>query len=147
MARKDKDKDSYQVGFGKPPKKTRFVKGQSGNPKGRPKGAKNLGTILNEAGRQLVQVNEKGRTRQITKLHAIVIQLINEAAKGNLKAIREYFHWVRAFSEFEETAALPPPVANERDKKVLESIMRRLNRQKDVTGSLPDQKPEEKDSL
>src|SRR5690348_671708 len=94
---KDKDKRTYQVGFGKPPKKTRFVKGQSGNPKGRPKGAKSLATILNDAGRQLVQVNEKGRTRQITKLQAIVIQLINEAAKGNLKAIREYFLWVRAF--------------------------------------------------
>ncbi len=144
---KDKDKGAYQVGFGKPPKKTRFSKGQSGNPKGRPKGAKSLATTLNEAGRQLVQVTEKGRTRKITKLQAIVIQLINEAAKGNLKAIREYFHWVRAFAEFDETGALPLPVANERDSKVLKSVLKRLNRQKEGPVSLPDPKSGEKELL
>jgi hypothetical protein len=146
MAR-DKDKGTYQVGFGKPPKKTRFSKGQSGNLKGRPKGAKSLGTILKDAGRQLIQVTEKGRTRQITKLQAIVIQLINEAAKGNLKAIREYFHWVRAFAEFEETGTLPPPIANERDSKVMKSILKRLERQKESVVSLPDPESGEKESL
>ena len=38
---------SYEVGYGKPPKETRFRKGQSGNPKGRPKGAKNKAPALN----------------------------------------------------------------------------------------------------
>ena len=37
---KEKDAD-YQVGYGKPPIETRFKSGQSGNPRGRPKGAKN----------------------------------------------------------------------------------------------------------
>ena len=32
-----KKKDDYEVGYGRPPKKTQFKKGQSGNPKGRPK--------------------------------------------------------------------------------------------------------------
>ena len=36
----------YQVGYGKPPKNTQFVKGQSGNPGGRPKGAKNRSVIM-----------------------------------------------------------------------------------------------------
>jgi Family of unknown function (DUF5681) len=40
------DSENYRVGKGRPPRRTRWKKGQSGNPKGRPKGAKNLTTIF-----------------------------------------------------------------------------------------------------
>jgi hypothetical protein len=119
---------TYAVGYGKPPQETRFVKGQSGNRKGRPKGAKNLGTLLNEAGRQKVKMNEKGRVREVSKIEVMITQLINLAASGNLKAIREYLYWVRQFAEPEQAGVLPLPVPNERDSKVLKSILKRLQR-------------------
>ena len=58
------DERDYEVGYGKPPRHTRFVKGQSGNPRGRPPGAKNLKTLLNKALNELVVVTEQWRASQ-----------------------------------------------------------------------------------
>ena len=54
-------KPCYGVGYGKPPLHTRFRKGQSGNPKGRGKGTRNLATIFMEAMSQSVTINENGK--------------------------------------------------------------------------------------
>src|ERR1700730_10755419 len=67
----DRD-DSYEVGYSKPPRHARFTKGQSGNPKGRPKGSQNLATILARVGRERVKVTGKSGNRSITKLEASV---------------------------------------------------------------------------
>ena len=78
----------YAVGYGKPPVHTRFKKGQSGNPRGRPRGAKNNATLLKEALDQTVAINENGRRRHITKRGAMFTQLANKAAQGDHRAIQ-----------------------------------------------------------
>jgi hypothetical protein len=78
----------YRVGYGKPPIETRFKRGQSGNPKGRPPGAKNLATLLDEALNELVVVSENGGRKRISKRKAAFKQLVNEAAKGNWRALK-----------------------------------------------------------
>jgi hypothetical protein len=89
-----------EVGFGKPPKETRFKKGQSGNPKGRPKGAKNLATIVAEVCREKVRVKgENGASYYITKIEAIMKQLTNQAARGDMKATRMFFAMLDMFPE------------------------------------------------
>src|SRR6202030_3462192 len=50
----------YEVGYGKPPRHTRFKKGRSGNPRGRPNGSKNLSTLLSETLSEPVIVAENG---------------------------------------------------------------------------------------
>ena len=50
----------HQVGYGRPPLHTRFKPGQSGNPKGRPKGAKNEDTILREIMNRPIDIREGG---------------------------------------------------------------------------------------
>jgi Family of unknown function (DUF5681) len=82
------DKRDYEVGYGKPPRHTRFKRGQSGNPRGRHPGARNLSTALNEALNERVVVTENGGRRRITKRDAALKQLATEAAKGNWRAVK-----------------------------------------------------------
>jgi len=82
------DEGDHEVGYGKPPRHSRFVKGQSGNPRGRPPGAKNLKTLLSKALNELVIVTENGGQRKISKREAIVTQLVNRSAQADLKAIQ-----------------------------------------------------------
>src|SRR5204862_2500283 len=78
-------KRDYEVGYRKPPRQTRFTKGQSGNPRGRPKGSKNLPTLLTEALNESVVVAENGRRRKITMRQAIIKQLVKRSATADLR--------------------------------------------------------------
>ena len=81
-------KTEYEVGYAKPPKETRFKKGQSGNAAGRPKGKLNLATVVEQAMNATVVVNEGGQRQTKSKLEVALTQLMNKAASGDLKAIR-----------------------------------------------------------
>jgi len=85
-----------RVGYSRPPVGTRFRPGQSGNPRGRPKGARNLSTIVAAALSERVAVNENGRRRRITKLEAAVKQLVNRAASGEARATQLLLALVQA---------------------------------------------------
>src|SRR5262249_23016305 len=91
---------------GNPPKHMQFRKGISGNPRGRPKGSKNLSTHLMEAARDQVTVTVGGRTRTISKLQATTMQLATKAAGGDHAAIGRFLDWV---DEFETRAASIKP--------------------------------------
>jgi hypothetical protein len=80
--------DDYPVGFGKPLKHTQFRKGQSGNPKGRPRGSKDIATLIDNELEERVSATENGRTKTVSKLTALVKQLVNQAVSGNLAATK-----------------------------------------------------------
>ncbi len=82
------DEREYAVGKGKPPQQTRFQKGQSGNPRGRRKGSKNVATLLEQVLNERVVITENGKRRTITKLEAMLKQLANKAASGEHRAMK-----------------------------------------------------------
>ena len=73
----DADKPDYKVGYGRPPKDAQFKKGQSGNPRGRPKGAKSWKTLVDEALNEKITVIVNGKPRRIRRKQALVIQAVN----------------------------------------------------------------------
>ena len=72
----------YEIGFGRPPKSTRFKPGQSGNPRGRPKGAKNFETDLRDQLNERVVIREGDRSRKVTKQQALIASMVNRGIKG-----------------------------------------------------------------
>jgi hypothetical protein len=122
----------YQVGYGKPPRETRFTKGQSGNPRGRPCGAKNLKTLLNEALNEIIIVTENGGRRRVSKREAIITQLVNRSATADFRAIKILLDLLRNIEAQTEPAA-ETFAFNDADEKVLEQLRARF--------PIPDSKP------
>jgi hypothetical protein len=114
---KNAGRGDYEVGYGKPPQRARFRKGQSGNPGGRPRGmtagrAKAL--ALKEAYR-MVRVKEGDRIVSVPALAAILRGLIALAAKGNGPAQRFVFAMVDQIEQ--ELAVQPAPNAKDNEER------------------------------
>ena len=76
----------YKVGYGKPPEASRFKSGISGNAKGRPKGSKNLKTLIRRAMTSTIAIQEGSRSRRVSKIEGVVLRQIQDALKGNDRA-------------------------------------------------------------
>jgi Family of unknown function (DUF5681) len=118
-------KRDYEVGYGKPPRHTRYSKGQSGNPKGRQRGARNLSTLLAEALNEHVVITENGERRKISKRQAFVKQLVNRALKGDPRSEKHLLDLLQKIESRTE------PETSESwfgaaDKKVIEQLKKRL---------------------
>jgi len=111
----------YKVGHGKPPRHTRFKPRQSGNPRGRPKEAKNVSTLLHEALNEPVVVTENGRRRKVSKRQAVIKQLVNRSAQGDLKAMQMLLATMQEIEHRSEAEPAEPTLAAA-DEKVVEQL-------------------------
>lgn len=98
-------KSDYDVGYGKPPKHTQFKKGQSGNPKGRRKGARGLKTDLREELMEMLTINENGKTTKLTKQRLMIKQLFAKASKGDVRAAIKMLEMANALLGPEQEAS------------------------------------------
>jgi hypothetical protein len=93
---------NYAVGKWKPPMHTRFKKGQSGNPTGRPRRKEQTPHVepaLKKALNRLVTVNENGKVRQITKFDAVITQVVNKATSGHLPSIKLLMPYLESLAQ------------------------------------------------
>ena len=125
----DSERD-YEVGYGKPPRRTRFKPGRSGNPRGRPSGSKNLSTLLNEALNEPVIVAENGGQRKISKRRAIIKQLVNQSAKADLRATKILLDILQEIERRTEPALSETSSFGPADEKVIEQLKARWHGKK-----------------
>lgn len=115
----------YEIGYGRPPRRSRFVKGRSGNPKGRPKGVRSLTDRFAKALDERVTINENGSRRTIPKSDAVMKQLVNKAASGDFRSIKLILEMAGPLSERGRQAELEAKY--QEDSNVKEQLDRKLD--------------------
>jgi len=105
---------------------TRFQPGQSGNPKGRRKGQRNVHTVVTETLNQRIRIREGDRTRSLTKLDGWILTMVSAALKGDAKAHASLITLMRSLGmigEVPDVADAQPVTAN--DDALIADFLRR----------------------
>src|SRR5207248_11542701 len=123
----DRGRD-YAMGYGQPPRHSRFKRGQSGNPRGRAPGVKNLRTLLSEALNECVIVTENGGRRKVTKREAIIKQLVNQSATADWRAIKILLDLIREIEGQSEPTSSETFALSWAEEEVLEELRERLQK-------------------
>jgi hypothetical protein len=122
------EKVKGEIGYKKPPRDRQFKKGQSGNPKGRPKGAKNYSGILQRELNARISITENGKHQAVTKQEALVKSTLNIALRGDPRATALIFSELRLREDqIAGSGSLAPHMTiSQDDDLVMESIVRRV---------------------
>jgi hypothetical protein len=115
------------VGYGRPPRDHQFRPGQSGNARGRPRGAKNESTILREIMRRKIKNRTSDRVSSISVLEGILLRITDDALKGNVKSAAFLLNRFGSMVSGE----LERPDLTEDDREILEGYARRLRTKRD----------------
>lgn len=119
-------KSPYRVGYRKPPKETQFKKGQSGNPKGRPKGTCNLDVTIEGVMSEEMRCVENGRKRRRPAIELILLHLRQRALKGDNKATEMILRYYQQ-SMASRSSAEPIDHLLDEDKAILEGYNEQNN--------------------
>ena len=118
----------YEVGYRKPPKHTRFKPGQSGNPEGRQKGARNLKTELEEELHEMISIKEGGKPKTVSKQRAMLKSLTARAVHGDSRAanvilnlVFKLFHDQEAEAEAHDLTEADEAILREFEAKILKT--------------------------
>jgi hypothetical protein len=121
---------NYEVGYGRPPKHSQFQPKTSGNPRGRPKGQRNIATDLNSVLNERITVTENGKSRKITKQELMFVSTVNKAIKGDSRAFMAVFNLLSRIGSKNLEAAQESHEEPPEDRAILELFLQRANRSK-----------------
>jgi uncharacterized protein DUF5681 len=119
--------DADEVGYGRPPKRNRFQPGQSGNPRGRAKGARNLATNVRTVLGRKILVVEHGQRKSVSAAEAILHRYLELALKGDVKAGAFLLTLLERFqpAEAEDPAA---ETLSEQDQEIVANLLKQIGK-------------------
>lgn len=127
---------TYQVGYGKPPKETRFKPGRSGNPKGRKKKTESVAGQVTRILAKRITVTEGGTAKRVTLQEVMLTTLANKAAKGDLKALAFILDLAKSH-QGQPGSMINPELLETDSKEIIDAFLR----QQAVGGRVPGGEP------
>ena len=124
------------VGYGRPPVAKQFKPGQSGNPRGRKKGVKNVATIFNNALHRPVKIRTGGRVKTLPKIEAIVEVLLSKALAGDIAAVSKIIELAHKLGGFEFLANSTSSSPN--GESALDKLRRLLDLEEAASSDAPE---------
>jgi hypothetical protein len=125
--------DDYDVGYKRPPKRSQWSKGKSGNPQGRVKGIRNLKTEFSEELGEKLGIKEQGVLKKITKQRAVIKSLTAKAVQGDTRAISIFINMMFRLMHSELMETVPVDLAQE-DQEILDAFIARRRSANDQGG-------------
>ena len=116
------------VGYGRPPVASQFKPGTSGNLKGRPKGAKNLKSLIREAMIASIPIQEGEKTRRVTRLEGVVLRQIQSALKGNDKSAMAVLKMALQLGLLQDSSDSGEISLGREDERILNELLTRSRR-------------------
>lgn len=114
------------TGYANPPQATRFQKGKSGNPKGRPKGDKNYLALANKELSQKVPITESGRHKTISKKEVFIKTAINKGIAGDNKFTNIAFTIMQDAEKYNERKNFDEKEQSKINQEIIESFRKRV---------------------
>lgn len=111
-----------RVGFGRPPRSHQFRPGQSGNPRGRPRGAKSESTLLRDILGRKIRHQTGDRGRMISILEGILLRMADQALRGEIKSATFLLNRFAALVSGE----LEPSDLSDDDRQILQRFAARM---------------------
>ncbi|TAK47212.1 MAG: hypothetical protein EPO23_12265 [Xanthobacteraceae bacterium] len=111
------------VGYKNPQRHTQFKKGQSGNPKGRPKGAKSLKTAIQKELHSKIVVEQNGVKKAIFRNEAIAKGLVNDAIRGRDRPRETVLRYADEIDELNDRSSTDS--LNEHEESILDDWFER----------------------
>lgn len=120
----------HSFGYGRAPIHARFKPGQSGNPKGRPKGSRNAMAECRKVYTAMIVIQVGGKKRRVTRIEALLLRQWELAMKGNQRAAQATMATAKALGVFDETETNECGRANDLlDACLTDEEIRSLSRQ------------------
>ena len=130
--------DDDKVGYGNPPKHSRFRKGQSGNARGRPKNSRNFATDLQEMLGGKMTIAENGRRRKVSTQQAALLRLQEKALKGDARALDKLLGLAQQSSEDMAARAAERELTSGEDE-ILQRYSRQILEEAEISAALDEE--------
>ena len=134
MEPEEDEKPTYAVGYGQPPREHQFKPGQSGNKKGRPKGAASIERMVKEELARVVPLRASDKVVNLSLERAIVRRAVLDAATGkNSAAINRGLRLVERYGPKENVSPWNLSRLSDDELDVFEALLGKIS--DDETGA------------